>query len=154
MAMSGRQHKVLDEQARRYGLPLDKPTISLPAMAKALHDLLAAHGSRLLAGGGDDALMQAGGDSPSLERWRASRADLAELDLAERQGELVKIADLEPQLMAAMQLVKRAGERLVREHGNGAGEILGEAVDEAIGEVRRVFATLSKKRKAKAGGKP
>src|SRR5215510_9029642 len=35
--MSGRQTKVLNEQADRYGLPFGGPTVSLPAFVKAFH---------------------------------------------------------------------------------------------------------------------
>ena len=38
----------------------------------------------------DDPLL-AGGDSPNLERYRAARADLAEMEAAERRGHLVDI---------------------------------------------------------------
>src|SRR5262245_26952468 len=47
---SGRQHKTLDEQAKAYGLPIESATIDLPRVAKWLHDLLAEHGRRILAG--------------------------------------------------------------------------------------------------------
>lgn len=45
--LSGRQHKLVDDAARNYNLPLDSATIDLAAALKALHDLIAAHAHRL-----------------------------------------------------------------------------------------------------------
>ncbi len=39
--MSGRQAKVLQEQAARYGIPFGGSTIDLPEVVRALHDFLA-----------------------------------------------------------------------------------------------------------------
>jgi hypothetical protein len=38
--------------------------------------------------------MLAGGDSPNLERYRAAKAELAEMDAAARRGELVEIDEI------------------------------------------------------------
>src|SRR5687768_5180476 len=45
--MSGRQTKVLNEQALRYGLPLGGPVINLPDLARSLHDFLAENALKL-----------------------------------------------------------------------------------------------------------
>src|SRR5688572_5463187 len=42
--LSGRQHKVLDEQAVLYDLPLGDPTIDLAKVLRRFHDILAEHG--------------------------------------------------------------------------------------------------------------
>src|SRR4026207_434341 len=65
--MSGRQTKVINEQATRYGLPFGGAQISLPAVVRAFHDFLADNSVKLARE--DDALMQGNG-SPALERYR------------------------------------------------------------------------------------
>lgn len=45
--LSGRQHKLVDDAARKYDLPLDRATINLSDALKALHDLVAANAHRL-----------------------------------------------------------------------------------------------------------
>ena len=60
--MSGRQTKVLNEQADRYGLPLGGPVIDLPKLARALHDFLAANAKKLNT---DDTALLGGGNSPA-----------------------------------------------------------------------------------------
>src|SRR6186997_2738194 len=65
--MSGRQTKVLNEQAARYGIPFGGANINLPAVVRALHDFLADNAYKLARD--DDDMMQGNG-SPALERYR------------------------------------------------------------------------------------
>src|SRR3954466_7843060 len=44
---TGRQTKVLQEQASRYGLPFGGATVDLPAVVRALHDFVAENALRL-----------------------------------------------------------------------------------------------------------
>src|SRR5687767_10418373 len=46
-AMSGRQTKVINEQAERYGLPFGGPSVNLPAFVRAFHDFLADNAIKL-----------------------------------------------------------------------------------------------------------
>jgi hypothetical protein len=84
--MSGRQTKVINEQAARYGIPFGGATINLPAVVRALHDFLADNAVKLARD--DDALMQGNG-SPALERYREERTALVRLDRMEREGQLL-----------------------------------------------------------------
>ena len=61
--MSGRQAKVINEQAQRYGIPFDGATVDLPLVVRRLHDFFAANAQKLAAE--DDPLMQGSG-SPAL----------------------------------------------------------------------------------------
>jgi hypothetical protein len=70
--MSGRQAKVINEQAERYGIPWGGPTVNLPAVVRALHDFLADNAQKLARD--DDPLMQGSG-SPALERYRKERPE-------------------------------------------------------------------------------
>ena len=67
--MSGRQAKVLIEQADRYNLPFGGATVDLPAVVRALHDFLADNALKL-ARVDDDPLLTGGTSSPALERYR------------------------------------------------------------------------------------
>jgi hypothetical protein len=81
--MSGRQTKVLNEQAARYGIPFGGAAISLPAVVRALHDFLADNALKLAKD--DDELMQGSG-SPALERYPpASRRWMTILRSVRRQ---------------------------------------------------------------------
>lgn len=54
------------------------------------------------------------GDSPALERLREAKADLAELDLAQRQQQVVLVEDMREQVRHAFVAFKRHGETLRR----------------------------------------
>jgi hypothetical protein len=134
--MSGRQSKVLNEQAARYGIPFGGPSVSLPDVVRALHDFLAANAAKL--NGDDDALMQGDG-SPALERYREERAALARMDRLERERVLVRRDEVREGLGRIATIIREAGESLQRQHGLGAAELLFEAMDEARREVERCF---------------
>jgi len=127
--MSGRQTKVIAEQASRYGLPFDGPFVCLPDLARALHDFLAANARRLAADPDDPFADDS--DSPALERWRAAKADLADLDLAERRRQLVPREQIHTLLGQIANLLRSAGDDLQRHHGPDAHAILDEALDDA-----------------------
>jgi hypothetical protein len=135
--MSGRQTKVLNEQAARYGLPFGGPTISLPALARGLHDFLADNAMKLARE--DDELMQGGGNSPALERYREERAALARLDRLERQMQLVPRDQVRQALGRIAAILRSAGDALQRQFGPAAMEILHEALDDAQQEIEHGF---------------
>jgi len=70
-------------------------------------------------------------DSPNLERLRGYKADMAELDLLQKRGELVKVDALRMQLGMALTVLRESCGRLQREFGVRAYEIIEEAVGEA-----------------------
>jgi len=137
-AMSGRQTKVINEQAERYGLPMGGPVISLPKLARALHDFLADNALKLARDVEGDALML-GGSSPALERYREERAALARLDRLERERQLLPRDKAREALGRIAALLRGAGETLQRQFGSGAVEILYEAIDDAQREIEQSF---------------
>jgi len=134
--MSGRQTKVLKEQAQRYGLPFGGPTINLVELAPALHDFLAENASRLASE--NDALLQ-GGNSPALERYREYKADLAMLELEERQGKLARRDVIRQGLGKIAAIIRSAGDALQRRFGPEAQAIVEETLDEAQTYVATMF---------------
>lgn len=133
--MSGRQTKVLNEQAALYGLPFGGATINLPDVVRSLHDFLAAHAHRLVA----DELLQGDPASPALERYREERAAIARLDRLEREKTLVRRHDLLDGLGRIAALIRGAGETLQKQFGPEAAQILHEAIDDAEREMARLF---------------
>lgn len=68
-----------------------------------------------------------GSDSPALERGRAARADLAELEVKRRRGELVEIDKVWSQLHTIRAIHRQAAVQLRRHHGDDALEIVNSA---------------------------
>ena len=135
--MSGRQTKVLNEQAERYGIPFGGRTIHLPKVVRALHDFLAANARRLAEE--DDDLLNATVSSPALERYREERALIARLDRLEREQALVPRDDVREGLGRIAAILRSAGETLQRQFGNDAVEILDEALSDAEREIESLF---------------
>lgn len=135
--MSGRQTKVLHEQAERYGLPFGGAAVDLPKLARALHDFLATNAHKLAR---DDDSLLTGPASPALERYREERAALARLDRLEREGGLVDRNKMLDGMARVAAIVRGAGDALQRQFGSGALDILLEALDEADREIGRTCA--------------
>jgi len=135
-AMSGRQTKVINEQAARYGIPFGGATIDLPAVVKRFHDFLAENAQKLARD--DDVLLQ-GGSSPALERYREERAELAHLDRLERQRQLLPRNEVKEALGRLAAILRGAGDAQQRQFGAAAAEILYDALDDAQRELDRTF---------------
>jgi len=135
--MSGRQTKVLQEQAALYGIPFGGPTVNLPDVVGALHDFLAANARKLAAP--DDDLLDARTPSPALERYREERAAIARMERLEREGMLVARDRVHDGLVRIAATVRTAGEALERQFGGPAREVLDEALDEAAREIEQLF---------------
>jgi hypothetical protein len=136
--MSGRQTKVLNEQAARYGIPFGGATINLPAVVRALHDFLARNARRLAAPDNEDPDL-AGGTSINLERLRREKAELARMDREEREGLLLPRAPVHDAHQQMAMILRRCGETLQRLHGPDAARVLTEGLDDCDRIVAALF---------------
>jgi hypothetical protein len=135
--MSGRQTKVLNEQAERYGIPFGGRTICLPRVVKAFHDFLAKNARKLADE--DDPLLNSDVASPALERYREERAAMARLDRLEREGQLVARGDVREGLGRVAAIIRAAGDGLLQQFGPEAVELLNESLSDAEREIERLF---------------
>jgi len=135
--LSGRQPKVLNEQADRHGLPLRGRTIDLGELLPAMHNLLARNKHRIIADEEDEMLR--GADSDGLERYRHAKADMAEIDLAVRRGETMEVGTARLALASIFETLRQAGEQLRREFGPAAAALIAEAVIDAAQQARETF---------------
>lgn len=135
--MSGRQAKVLIEQAALHGIPFGGATISLPKVVKAYHDFLAANKFKLCR---DEDDLLSGPNSPALERYREERALMAKLNRLEREGQLLPRDDTRQVLLKIAGVIRQAGETLHKQFGEEAARVLYEGIDDAVAEIERYFA--------------
>ena len=133
--MAGRQVKILNEQARRYGLACGGRTVSLPEYVLSVHDWFAANAHRLAR---DDPTAN-GRETPDQRRHRAAAADLLELQVAERRGQLLPRDRAHEMLGQIAIILRAAGESLRRQFGREAHAVLTEALDDAEREIERCF---------------
>jgi hypothetical protein len=142
--LTGRSPSGLREIASKYSIPCGGAPIDIGACLRALHDFVAATGPAMRraereAADGDP--MLSGGASPALERYRNHKADILALDLAERRGESIPIADLEAGIAAWQDRMKRFGDWLRKRHGNEAGEAFNEALEDSARMCERLLDT-------------
>lgn len=127
--MSGRQAKVINEQAARYGLPFGGATINLPTLARALHDFLAINARRLAK----HFAYEAQGDEESqdnLDLYRGERYLRERLKRLAEEQSLLSRADVHDRFARVAAVLRSAGDILQRQFGREAHQILDEAITE------------------------
>lgn len=139
--MAGRQVKVVNQQADRYGLKaLLGPTVDLRALLRQFHDFLAANWLRFEQDIEEAAILSGGsGNSPNMERYRGYKADLAALEVEERRGELIPRADARSGMLMGVSRLRTATEQLEREFGIEARAIIDEALDQWAADIEERF---------------
>lgn len=134
--MSGRQSKVLAEQAARYNIPFGGATVDLPAVVRALHEFLAKHGPSIDVGG------SAAPKDPALAALREEQLAMARIQRQRLAGELASIAHVRAGLTRGAVILRKSGETLARKFGPAAHGMLMQALDEWQREIDRMFAEL------------
>jgi len=129
--MSGRQAKVLREQATRYGLPFGERTIDLPAVVRALHDFLAANARKLAADEPDD--------PPALEKKREEDWRMARLKRHILEGAHLPRSDVHDALGRVAARIRRCGESLQRQFGPLALKVLDDCLSDAQLEIDNLY---------------
>lgn len=129
---SGRQTKVLNEQADLYGIPLRGDTINVPHVIRWLHDWLSDHKHDLahLRGGPKKNI------SPKeqlvleqIEVYRR-RVVLLEQRIAREETLLIPRSEVHEMHVQLAKILRQAGERLLKQYGEGAASILDAALDD------------------------
>lgn len=125
---SGRQHKTLNEQAARYGAPIGGRVVSLPEVARWLHDFLADNARRL-------ASAEADAEELSLEYWKTQRERLR---YQNESAQRLDRGEIHHGLGRMAAVLRQTGEALQREYP-GAEVVLNQALEDFEREVDRLF---------------
>lgn len=144
-AMTGRQTKVLQDQARTWGIPCDGPVISLPKVLLAFHDFLAKH-SRVLSaaeGMGEDDASGSAVSSPALEKYRHERYLLARLDRLEQERSLLPREDVHQGLAYVASFYRSMQEKVERSFGREVADMMEEDLAEAESAMEAWFGLAS-----------
>jgi len=131
LEMSGRQARTVNEQARRYGLPVLGKTIDLGSLLHWLHDFLADN-SRLLAAGDEDDALMTGVDSPALERYREAKARREWLAYERDLDQWIRRDDFRAGLRRFSTIMREGIEQLQRKCGDDAHAIIDRTLTKAV----------------------
>jgi len=89
---------------------------------------------------GEDADLFQSGSSPALEKYRAARAEMVELELATKRRSLVPRHEMADVLTVIADRLRSATEQIERRFGRDAAEIIAEALDDAGREIESLAA--------------
>lgn len=114
--LAGRQHKVIDDAARLYDLPIGGPVIDLGEAIAALHDLIAANASRIRG----DSLNDSDRDELEAEKLRQQiqklqiENDRLSISLQRDRGDAIPRAEVADALNAVAAKMREGGRALER----------------------------------------
>lgn len=131
---SGRSHKVLDEQAERYGLPISGDSIDIRAVCKWLHDFLASNKYRFI----DDDPDIAGASSPALERCRQLKAEQLQIELDKMRGSVVDVSVVRDCLGQLATQLRAASDRAENLFGIDGRELLTQVIDAVCASISKL----------------
>lgn len=138
---SGRQAKVINEQGKRYGLPIDRAHINLADFARAFHDFLAVHSRRLARSIGTVTDPMAEPQEPeALELLREEQFKMARLDRLAKERSLLAREDVHAGLGRVAALLRGCGEQLQKKCGAEALEILNDTLADCEREIAVLLA--------------
>lgn len=135
---SGRQVRTVNDQARRYGIPCDGPTVDIGKILRWIHDTLATHGNKLLADPDEDPLL-AGANSPMLEKCRREKWMLLQMERRQKEGELIELGHVRDCYVKEASILRKCAETLERQFGAEPAELLTEAIDDCETQVKRLL---------------
>ena len=138
--IGGRQRKVLQDLKALYGIPCTGRIIDVGACLLALHNFIAEYGHKVVKGEADDSdLIIGSGNSPSQERFRSIKADMAQIDLETKRGNIVSREDVRMGLGVLSGVLRDTAEQLEREFGEEAYRIMQKAFDEVERTIKERF---------------
>ena len=122
--MSGRQWKVLREQAELYGIPFAEDRIDLPKVVRALHDFFAKHFRKFsqVRLDPEGELLQ-GCSQKIKDEYVKEQTRRVRLQADEMEGKLVRMDELVPLITQLSTSIRRTGEQLQRRFGHEALDI-------------------------------
>ncbi len=113
--LASRQHKLIDDAADVYGLPIDGATIDLRKALTALHDLIAANAHRLRSATGDLEFDELKEEKLRQEVLKLEKEnEKAAIDLQFARGDAIPRAQLREALVMLSAQLRTLGQTLAR----------------------------------------
>ena len=147
--MSGRQYKVLNEQAKRYGIPCGERKVNLAAVVKWIHDYLADGARKPRAGPmpaamGDELdgeMLEAFGDasSPALELYRMVRAQQEAIKLEKVREQVIERETLRDGLARIMNSLRQTGAQIQKVGGSEAHAVWEDGIGDAMNLIEELY---------------
>lgn len=127
--LAGLTRPQCDRLSLQRGLRLSGAHLDLTALLPSLFEAMLE----------SDDVEAAAGDSPALERLRGYKADMAELELAQKRGRLVDVMEIREKLSAIAAIIRGSGEAMERAGGPAVGAAFSAMIDEVEDAVKRWY---------------
>lgn len=131
---SGRHQKVLNEQARLYGMPVGGATINVPDVIGWMHDFLVKWRRELAPLVKGIAADEGGGLKEEMQREQIAmlkrRNRLLENKCQQNDNSLIDRGEIHAMQQQLAKVLRSAGERLQKQFGDEAASILTAALDD------------------------
>jgi hypothetical protein len=113
--LASRQHKLIDDAADNYGLPLDNAEINLRDALTALHDLIAANAHRMRSAAADGDYAELKEEKLRQEIMMLEKAnEKAAIELQFTRGDAIPRAQLREALVLLSAQLRTLGQTLAR----------------------------------------
>ncbi len=151
--MSGRERKILYEQANLYGLAFADKEINLPVVVRQLHDLLAKlsrHGGKLVRSVVDGDYDLEGPQTESLDRLRTAKAEREEFNLLVLKKKYLAVDEIQDLFAVIASGLRQTLDGLQRQFGPEAMNLVKEGIEDLERQFYREIQNL-KERQDHAG---
>lgn len=132
--LSGRQVKVINEQAERYGLPIGDATVDMYAAVAAFHDFLADH-ARVFGEDEDLRAEKLRKEIAVLER----RAKILDGEIKQQKSQFIEKADLHRRMMWLATRMQSLGERMATIGGRECQQAVNDFLEEIAREIENGY---------------
>jgi len=130
--LSGRKHKVIDDQADRYRLPIGGPVVDLFDAVAAFHDFLADHARDLMVDGdGDLKAEKLRKEIAVLER----RAKILDGEIRQQRSQWIAKSDVHSRLRWMVGRLQKMAEEIGKMAGADAQRFINDWLEEMAVEM-------------------
>jgi hypothetical protein len=131
--MSGRERKILYEQAKLYNLGFGEKVINLPTLVRQMHDFLAKlsrHGGKWIKSVIDGDYDAEGPQTESLDRLRTAKAEREEFNLQVLKKKYLLVDEIQGLFALIASGLRQTLDSLQRQFGVEAMNIVREGIEE------------------------
>jgi len=131
--MSGRERKVLYEQAKLYNLAFADKEINLPVVVRQFHDFLSKlsrHGGKLIRSVVDGDYDLDGPQTESLDRLRTAKAEKEEFNLRVLRKKYLSVDEIQELFAVIASGLRQTLDSLQRQFGPEAMQIVKEGIED------------------------
>jgi len=136
---SGRDVRILTDQAALYGIPVGGGEVSLPAVAKWIHEFLKENGRKIRSFDEDGSPEE----GEALEEWRKVKTEREKLQLNRERKLLIDRDVVHDGLMEVAGMLRKFGELLQRQFGFESSRAFNEQLTDTEDRIETMLSSMA-----------